>query len=514
MRCILFTSIIVLGTISNADAQDPIWAPDVANIIYTHCSHCHHDGGIAPFPLMSFSDAVAKAGQIANAVTTRHMPPWPADPDYRHFANENVLTQGEIDAIVDWAVGAPLGNPALEPDPPVFLPSGSVLDQIDATLAIEPYTLQFNTDEYRWFTVQNPSASTIYINKMEVLPGLEDIVHHCDISYDMTGTSANFDSMDPLPGFNSSTGNPVYSKYMNAWQPGGDIVTYPNDWGIEVPPNADFVFEIHYGPGGIGQTDSTIINLQYSTVPNVRPVQVGWTLGQSAPTLVDGPFTLPANTIKTYHQEYTLPNSRSYLAICPHMHQLGKSYKVWFTTPNNDSVPLVDIPQWDFHWQRYYYFQQVQVIPAGATIKSEVVYDNTMFNPYNPNVPPQDIFLGPATDDEMMLCYFIWADYQPGDENIIIDSTLIAGLNELDPLRDQWNVFPNPTLSSAQVTWSEDLEVREIMVMDALGRMEFRSTPPRSSRSVLDLEDLPAGCYIVRIGTDSGFSQKLVVKEQ
>lgn len=270
-----YLSLFIASLSFSVSAQDPIWSPDVANIIYTHCSHCHHDGGIGPFPFMSYSDVVANAGLIPNAVTTRHMPPWPADPDYHHFANENVLTQGEIDALVDWCVGAPLGDPNLEPDPPVYLPSGSVLSQIDATLAIEPYTLQFNTDEYRWFSVQNPSTSTIYINKMEVLPGLDGTVHHCDISYDLTNNTANLDAMDPLPGFNGSTGSPTYSKYMNAWQPGGDVISYPLGWGIEVPPNADFVFEIHYGPGGIGQTDSTIINLQYSTLSSNRPIQVG-----------------------------------------------------------------------------------------------------------------------------------------------------------------------------------------------------------------------------------------------
>ena len=50
-----------------------------------------------------------------------------------------------------------------------------------------------------------------------------------------------YDLQDPLPGFNAQTGSPTYSYYMNAWQPGGDVVEYPPDWGIAVPPGSDFV---------------------------------------------------------------------------------------------------------------------------------------------------------------------------------------------------------------------------------------------------------------------------------
>lgn len=394
---------------------------------------------------MSYADAVQYGVDIYYAIDQGHMPPWTADPDYRHFANEELLTPGEKQAILDWIdFGAPIGDLNLEPDPPTYLASGSMLDQINLAVAIEPYTLQSNNEEYRWFVVENPYQSTIYVNKMEVIPGLEQTVHHCDISYDITGNSMAYDLQDPLPGFNSQTGSPTYSYYMNAWQPGGDVVEYPQDWGIAVPPGSDFVLEIHYGPNSAGLVDSTVVNLQFTFTNPVRPVSVGWLLGQSPPTLLDGPIFLPANEIRTYHQEYTVPSDRSFLAICPHMHMIGTSYKVWYID-GNDSVPLIDIPQWNFHWQRYYYFQSVQVIPAGAKIRSEGVYDNTMFNPHQPNNPPQDVQIGSLTSDEMFLTFFIWTGYQPGDEDIIIDSTILLNMPEVpkDPIN--WRTYPNPT---------------------------------------------------------------------
>ncbi|MCB0793581.1 MAG: hypothetical protein KDB88_02490 [Flavobacteriales bacterium] len=505
--------VLLYGSISG---QDPIWSPDVANIIYDHCSSCHHEGGIAPFSLMSYSDVVGAGNVIPGAITTRHMPPWPADPEYRHFSNENVLTQAEIDAVVDWInFGAPFGDPGLEPTPPVYQPTGSVLTTIDHVVAIEPYTLQSNNDEYRWFVVENPFSDTVFINKMEVIPGLDAVVHHCDISYDLTGASLANDLLDPLPGFNGQTGSPTYSYYMNAWQPGGDVINYPPGWGIAVPPEADFVLEIHYGPDAIGQVDSTLINMQFTAGQEIRPVRVGWLLGQSAPTLVDGPFQLPANTISTYHQEYTVPTTRSFIGICPHMHLLGKSYKIWYETPGQDSIPLIDIPQWDFHWQRYYYFQSVEVIPAGSVIKSIGVYDNTFQNPYNPNIPPQNVYLGPTTTDEMFLTFFIWANYEPGDEFIVLDSTLFAGVDG-PPLEDAgWIAFPDPAIDHINIGPVRDRDLERWQIYDPVGKLvrEGRVHGALDAYLTVDLIGLKPSVYRLVLISPNRVTSRAFVKQ-
>ncbi len=151
------------------------------------------------------------------------------------------------------------------------------------------------------------------------------------------------------------------------------------------------------------------MNLQFlKEEGNARGVNVGWLLGQSAPILVDGPLFIPANETVTFHQELgPIPEALFLVSICPHMHFLGKSYKVWYETAAGDSIPLIDIPHWDFHWLKYYTYPMVEVIPQGATIKSEGVYDNTSANHDNPNDPPIDVSVGPKTTDEMFLCYFI-----------------------------------------------------------------------------------------------------------
>src|ERR1051325_2660245 len=99
-------------------SQAPTWSKDVAPIIYQNCTKCHNAGGLAPFTLESYDDAALRMYDIRDRVSHKIMPPWPPVASYRHFANERVLRQGQIDTIVSWVdAGVPKGN--LEEAPPV-----------------------------------------------------------------------------------------------------------------------------------------------------------------------------------------------------------------------------------------------------------------------------------------------------------------------------------------------------------------------------------------------------------
>ncbi len=261
----------LLLTANQAASQTPTWSGEIAALIYTKCAHCHHEGAIAPFGLMSYQEVVALSHEIEHSITDNKMPPWPANPEYRHFADEFYLTDDEKQQIFDWiAADHPIGELALAPLPPVFAEGGSVLDTIDHQITIPPYTLQTNLDEYRWFAIENPYEDTIYVQKIEVFPGLKEVVHHADLWYDLSGQAMEADAASPVPGFSPFV-QPDF--YMNAWQPGASAAEYPEGWGIAVPPNADFVVEVHYGPDAIGQVDETVMNLQFvRNTESPRPV--------------------------------------------------------------------------------------------------------------------------------------------------------------------------------------------------------------------------------------------------
>lgn len=85
------------------------WSQDIAPILFDHCTQCHHPGGVGPSSLMTYDDTYNNGASILAATTTGYMPPYPANVNYRHFMNENVLTDAEKQTIENWVVG---GMPA------------------------------------------------------------------------------------------------------------------------------------------------------------------------------------------------------------------------------------------------------------------------------------------------------------------------------------------------------------------------------------------------------------------
>jgi len=79
-----------------AAADDPTWAKEIAPLVYRRCVACHHDGTVAPFPLLEYDDARAHAKQMAVVTAKRRMPPWlPAGGDFA-FADDRRLSDAEI----------------------------------------------------------------------------------------------------------------------------------------------------------------------------------------------------------------------------------------------------------------------------------------------------------------------------------------------------------------------------------------------------------------------------------
>ena len=86
----------------------PTFNKDIAPILYQNCATCHHPGEVAPFSLLSYSDAKRYAPVIADATSKHIMPPWKAEPGFGDFADARVLKTSQIATLKDWAAaGAP-----------------------------------------------------------------------------------------------------------------------------------------------------------------------------------------------------------------------------------------------------------------------------------------------------------------------------------------------------------------------------------------------------------------------
>src|SRR5262250_2047670 len=97
---LVFLAFLIAATPPIANGQNAASATfnkDVLPILQKNCQGCHRPGQIAPMSLLTYKEARPWAKALKNAVVTRAMPPWFADPNYGHFLNERSLKQTEID---------------------------------------------------------------------------------------------------------------------------------------------------------------------------------------------------------------------------------------------------------------------------------------------------------------------------------------------------------------------------------------------------------------------------------
>jgi hypothetical protein len=403
-------------------AQNPNYSEDIAPIIYGKCLQCHYDGGIAPLSFETYANTVANAGMIEHVTSTGEMPPWPPDTTYQRFAYENIMSLEEIAKITDWInTGVSLGDTNLLPEMPTF-PITSSLGPADLEIQIPNYssTATSNSDDYVCISIPSGLLQNRQVKAIEVIPGNIQIVHHVLVAIDEFGSS----STTITPNCMAPIGDQVYT-----YAPGSVALEFPSDslnkFGIEIPANSNIALGLHYPEGSFGQLDSTKVKFYfYPQNTAIRQIYTEYLINEGLPP--DPPFTIPANQITQMSATYgPIIDDMSLMSIYPHMHLLGKEMQCFAVTPTNDTINLIRINKWDFEWQGAYLYKKFLKIPAGSIIYASGSYDNTV-SITNPN--PSAVQSGLNTDDEMFVFIFQFLDYQPGDENIIIEDHTLTSI--------------------------------------------------------------------------------------
>jgi hypothetical protein len=239
-------------------------------------------------------------------------------------------------------------------------------------------------------------------------------------------------------------------------------------------------------------------------------------LNHVAPSLQNGPLFIPANQQKSFTSKYTLPVDISVIAVAPHMHLVGKSLKAFAVKTPGDTNRLVDIPQWDFHWQRTYSFTSVQKLSKGTVLWANASYDNTTANPLNPNKPPKAVSLGEGTADEMLLVYFWYALYQTGDENIIIDASAPKNISSVVAIKNNpLKLYPNPVQNILHLAgFGRSGNEINIAVYSTNGKLvkQFNGKPGTGNLD-LDVSDLYSGVYVLKVQENDQYQSLRFIKD-
>lgn len=393
----MFALLLAAAVVTHA--VTPVFTTDIAPILYKNCVACHHEGEVAPFPLLHYEDVKKRAGLIAAVTRKRLMPPWKPVAGYNHFADERRLTAVEIATLQRWAAtGAPEGDRAKLPAPPAFPTNGQddwQLGKPDLVVTLpEPVDIPAEgPDTYQCFVVPMdvPLVGVHrerYIRAVEFRPQNRRVVHHALLFTDAGHVPREarypcFGSLGLLP-----------TQGVGGWSPGNRPITMLEGAAVPLAVNSRLVAQVHYHPDGKAEHDQWSVGFYFTDkAPVRRVVDVGL-----ASRLIDIPAGEAHYVVRAH---FTTPIAVDAIGIIPHAHLLCREMRGWAIFPNGSKHWLLNLRDWDFNWQDQLHYRVPIRLPADTRIEMEFVYDNSAANPRNPHSPPQRVVHGPGTDDEM-----------------------------------------------------------------------------------------------------------------
>lgn len=418
----------------------------VAPILFENCTVCHRPDGIGHFDLLTYEDAKRYASGMAFAAKERMMPPWPADPNYREFVGQKIMSDHDIEILEKWVKDGLVKGPESKMPAVPDYPSGSLIGEPDMRIPVHPTYLPANSfDKFLMVKVPFELPKDTFASLVEFVPGKYNVVHHVNgdmVKYkegekqdvyegarvtDMVLDSTIVQAYEKLGLPNDDGSYPVLQKSVVNYLPGTYGQKYPQGiGGYSLPKKGAFLLnDLHYGfTTDEAIWDSSYINIFFSKAPPKRPVQE-FQMGTLGVSPVEPDLIIQPNTIKEVYTKLKIPQDISILTVNPHMHLLGKSFKAYALKPDGDTIRLISIPRWDFHWQYFYTYKKMVKIPKGSTIIAEGVYDNTRKNLNNPYSPPRlvrDNDGSMRATDEMFQFIITYVMYQEGDENISLET--------------------------------------------------------------------------------------------
>jgi hypothetical protein len=398
---------------SLAAAETPTYYKDVVPVLQAHCQECHRPGEIAPMSLISYTDSRPWAKAIRQAVLTKKMPPWSADPHYGKFSNDRSLKQSEIDTLTAWVdAGAPEGKPGDAPAP-VHFADGWRIGKPDQVFDVGyDYTVPARgTVPYTYFVVHTGFTEDRWVKEIEVRPSNRAVVHHIVLYARPKGSNffagakpgEPFVGKDEPPQENrppqNDTGQFVgiattqSAEEIGLYLPGGTPYETRAGQARLIPAGSDLVFAMHYAANGTAGVDRSKVGIIFAKEPPKERVVNVMIINRSLRIPPEDPNHRVDATV-------TLQQDAKLQMIAPHAHLRGKAWQFDVTYPTGETETLLKVPNYNFDWQIGYEFAKPVALPKGTLIHMTVFYDNSLNNRANPD-PTKEVTWGDQTWNEM-----------------------------------------------------------------------------------------------------------------
>ena len=378
----------------------PTYYKDVAPILNRSCVRCHRPGTAAPFALQGLKDATANAEMLAEVVIDQRMPPWYANPKHGKFQNDPSLSREERDTLIRWVrTGRAAGDPNDAPPAPKFDDSKWRIGEPDLVIStlLEDTIPATGFVPYRYALLPHVFLADTWLEAVEIRPDNPAVVHHCNMAY-ITKQGVGIET------------------FITGHVPGGqplDLSRFNNGLAYFVPKLAGLGLEIHYTPTGKPEKCRIQVGLRFPR----RLVEKRLHHFLLDPHRIQIP---PGDGAYALRDSRTLNGDVTLLGLFTHMHLRGKDMTFFADRPGQPRETLLQIPNYNFGWQLGYEIEPgAKRLPKGTKLEAIAHFDNSVFNPYNPD-PKRLVPYGQQSFDEMFNGYVF---YVADDEklNITVD---------------------------------------------------------------------------------------------
>ena len=489
VACLLALLIWASATVH---AQDPAYYPVIKPIIQKHCIGCHQPGNVGAMPLTTYEEVSVYGKMIQYVTSIQLMPPWYADPTYRHFSNENILSDEDIRKINDWVNGnLPEGvdtttmhlsdkkelSPVRQPD--LVIPMDKAFEQTGIFL-----------DQYQVFVLPTHLKEDKWIDGIQFVPGNKKIVRYASISIESSNKFDDYDSWDLRPGYYSFGGlgkTPDQSCWFT-WSPQQETIFYPPGSAKFLRRGSKLILHIHYGPTGQSQSDSSFVQLFFASKKVDSPILTAPFINPYS--LNEDSFFIAAKSIKNFHASYTVPYDIRVLSLTPQANLICRSWQVYAMLPGeSNAVNLLKIKEWNYNWKQTYRFESPIYLPKGTVIQTFAHYNNTVNNPHNPSDPPDPVRWGAHSLGELFFVHF----------EFISSSFSNSSFQFIAP------VIVSDNILSVEMNVEKQGEYKfEICNAEGLNCKVAKTNSLTSGRYSIDVPvvDIPEGNYLLRIADE------------
>jgi len=196
------------------------------------------------------------------------------------------------------------------------------------------------------------------------------------------------DAQDTELGYECFGGAGVSADPLVAWAPGGGATEYPAGTGLPIAGGRPLILQVHYNTSNGTGPDHTEVAItveddvdQPAVLARINGTDLELPPGQDA---VTDSYAVPVN------QDIVV------WGVLPHMHELGQPIQLTVEEAGEETC-MIDVPDWNFHWQGLYFYTEPVNVNAGSTAEITCVFDTTGRD--------ETTYFGENTTDEMCLAF-------------------------------------------------------------------------------------------------------------